>query len=573
MRVSEVADTDAKGWKLSVSQKEQSPVAELLRDNKCLVLRHIAALSPDSTMRIHVFDFLAEKVNLPKTDRDEWRQLFVTRALDDDEFAAYQSDLADTPIQKAQVIANEITKGQSQISSLVPPSRTYFERLVGVYDGTASIRDYAANSCKKLFSELAAWSPYEGLLHCLLLSSHSYLTNEINVDGLSNEDLARALDFLFIQGDRISQLGAIEVGFRMLPTRPEICQILIKLVRQIRDDDIDQKSCGFNLLSSLFVLVDGELSRIRLFATEPPFYRRLAALSQAALIFRQLANTAVDADKLFEWAMNIRGELFYYQSLADMRTEPRWNPNFAVASQMKADFLGRLMISAKNHEKNITDSELSSLVLGSDAGSLRSVCDPYHPYLPGPLEGGEASQHQLPPEFLETIEAQLRAEEVVPASFIALVNSAFMFRVEADQAELAAKALKLGSYRLAKLRDKSQLLSILKGLATVAAVGRSRMLADELRFLVRRYRLDIKFALGIDDTVEICLMAAASSADPNEWRDFVGDWLTEQAFWDLNGDEGVRLSSHIRCLCHAVPELWISCGRADAALMAYNQRV
>ena len=41
---------------------------------------------------------------------------------------------------------------------------------------------------------------------------------------LDSEDLVRAFDFLDKHGDRISQLGAIDVGLRVLPERPEIEQ-------------------------------------------------------------------------------------------------------------------------------------------------------------------------------------------------------------------------------------------------------------------------------------------------------------------------------------------------------------
>ena len=40
--------------------------------------------------------------------------------------------------------------------------------------------------------------------------------------------------------------------------------------------------------------------------------------------------------------------------------------------------------------------------------------------------------------------------------------------------------------------------------------------------------------------------------------------------WELEGDEGAVLHSYLRCLCHAVPELWVSCGKADAALMGLS---
>lgn len=176
----------------------------------------------------------------------------------------------------------------------------------------------------------------------------------------------------------------------------------------------------------------------------------------------------------------------------------------------------------------------------------------------------------MPSEFSEVIENQIGTEEVGPSSFTALVNSALIFQVDSDQAKLAARALKLGSYRLADLKDRSQLLAVLTGLATVAAVARSRELADELRILVRRYRNDGQYALSILEAVRICLVAAASRAGLNDWREFVGDWLTELAFDKLEGDDGVVFYSHMQCLLNAVPELWVSCGRANAALKAYN---
>jgi hypothetical protein len=72
--------------------------------------------------------------------------------------------------------------------------------------------------------------------------------------------------------------------------------------------------------------------------------------------------------------------------------------------------------------------------------------------------------------------------------------------------------------------------------------------------------------------MRICLVAAASRADLNDWREFAGDWLTELAFGELEGDEGNVLHSYLQCLCHAVPELWVSCSRADAALKAVSAR-
>jgi len=430
-----------------------------------------------------------------------------------------------------------------------------------------SLSDYAAGAGKQFFAQLSAWRSYEGFLFSLLLSSHSALTTGIGITHLTREELVRAFEFLANQGDRISQLGAIEVGLRVLPEWREIEPFIIRLIEQLRDDDVEGSARGLKLLSALFVLVDGELSRTRLMAAEPPFYRRLASLSHAALIHRQLVNWDVP-DSFCEWAFEKCGKQCYMQSLADMRLEPRWNPHFAAASQMKADFLGRIMIAATKYNTNT--SELHDLIFGKEPGSVQSLSDFPGSYLPGPLEGAVDSPNALPTDLSNAIKKQLSADELGPSSFIGLVNSAMIFRVELDQVELAAKALKLGNYHLSNIEDKSQLLIILNGLATVAATGRYPALADELRILMRRYRHDAQYGFSIGEAIEICLVASASHKDLNEWREFAGEWLTELAFGQLTGDDGEVLQSRLQCLCHAVPELWACCSKADAALKAYN---
>ncbi len=565
-----VKDTEDREWNLS-NEAENGDLPSLVistDDERRLVLPDFSMLSPDSTIRLRMLDDVASDVNLPAAAQESWRNILSGRPLEDDEIDQFHSDIRDTPVHVARSIRSKVEAGQSSVSSLVPSSRRYYERLVGGYDGSTSIMDYARGAGSQFMEQLSTWQSYDGFLFSLFLSSHSALTAEITVDQLGSEDLVRAFDFIEKQGDRLSQLGAIEVGLQILPERPEIEPFIIRLIKQTRDDDIDGSTTGLKLLSALFILVDGELSRIRLMSADPPFYRRLASLSQAALIHRQLMNTGAD-DTFFDWAYNNRGEQYYMQSLADMRLEPRWNPDLIVASQMKSDFFGRIMIAAASHEANIKNSALHGLILGERPDSLHSLGEFPYPYYPGPLEGAEDSPNTLPADLSETIAEQLTAEEVGPSSFIALVNSAMIFRVDSDQVELAAKALKLANYRLAKLESKSQLLGILNGLATVAAAARSSALADELRILVRRYRRDARHGFSIEDAMRICLVTSASREDILDWREFAGSWLTELAFGEFEGHEGDLFHSHLQCLCHAVPDLWVSCGKADAALKAY----
>ena len=565
-----IDDKDQK-WRLKdLNKKGELPNLSLSCDKKSFPLPNfLTVLSPDRDIRLRFLDEAASDFNLPNSASGSWRRILTERALKDDEMGAFYEEFLDTPVEKARSIRDEMVNGDISTSSLVPPSRRYFERLVGIYSVNSSIRDYAPKNGKKLFDQLSAWQPYEGFLFSLFLSSHAALTDEINIDQLNSEDTVHAFDFLDNHGDRISQLGAIEVGLRVLPSKPEIEQILIRLIEQIRDDDIDGQASGFKFLSALFYLVDGELSSTRLLSAEPPFYRRLAALSQAALIQRQLVNVYIDIDQFSENMSRDRRGQHYPQSLVDMRLEPRWIPELATASQMKADFFGRILIAAKKYEQNIKDSPIHDLVFGDTARSLESLSNSLDTWYPGPLEGTEDLQRDLPIQLAETIEKQLSAKEVSPSSFPALVNFVLLYRIDTDHAELAARTLKRTNHRLLNIENRSQLVGLLSGLATVAAVARSPMLADELRILVRKYRRDAEYAPSIQEAINICLVAAASHSELSEWTEFVGEWLTEFAFDDLKVDEAQVFHAWLTYLCHIVPELWVTCGRADAALLAF----
>ena len=106
----------------------------------------------------------------------------------------------------------------------------------------------------------------------------------------------------------------------------------------------------------------------------------------------------------------------------------------------------------------------------------------------------------------------------------------------------------------------------------LAGVSRNCRLGDELRVLVRKYRMDTQFSLSVKQAIEILLTAAASREDSGQWNRYIGDALTELAFEDLEDDAGDVLHSCIQHLCHMSPGLWAHCGRADAALAGYAGR-
>jgi hypothetical protein len=566
-----LTDKEDRIWLLTCDESEGSPASLILTcDQQKLILPDFPELSGDLSTRIHALEDSASGMNLPLISWQYWKNILEIRPLSDHEFDIFMKDISDTPADLEQSIRNLNGGTGISVSDLVPNSRRYFERLVGTYDGSSSIKEYAAGSGRQFIKQLLDWRPFDGLLFSLFLSSHPALTAELSIDFLDTEHLEKIYEFLEKYGDPMSKVGALELGFHILEIRPEVEPFLLRLALQIRDDDVNGNTSDFKLFSALFVLVDGELSRTRCLSKEPPFYRRMASLAQAALIYRQLIQLGIDCQRFCDFSFRSRSEQFYMQSFADMRHEPGWRPDFADAAQIQANFIGRIRLAGARMEANLGSGseELRDFILGNGETSSINLCGKLNQFLPGPLEGTEFRERILPDELVHIIEEKLGEDSVNAFTFAPLINLSLICNVSDAHSRLASQALKRCNYVLPGLEGKTQLLSILYGLANVAAIFRDTALASDVRSLVRRYRSDSQFNINLDEAVLVLLVAAASYEGIILWRDFTGEVMTELAFGRLDRDECRVLHSRLLALLHSVPELWVSCARAEAALQS-----
>lgn len=267
----QVSDKNGRVWNLkNESENGHLPKLVMSSGEQRFALPNFTVLSPNVAVRLQSLNDAAMDVNLPTGTQESWRAILMERTLNDDEVDTFLSEFRNTPVYFLRTIEKEIRKGKSTVASLVPCSRSYFENLVGVYDGSASVSEYAKGTGRQFIEQLSAWRPFEGFLLSLALSSHAMLTAEMGVERLSEGELTRAFQFIENHGDMLSKLGAIEIGLRILSRHPDIESVLCRLTKQIRDDDIEGPTSSFKLFAALYVLVDGELARSRLLCSAPP---------------------------------------------------------------------------------------------------------------------------------------------------------------------------------------------------------------------------------------------------------------------------------------------------------------
>ena len=172
--------------------------------------------------------------------------------------------------------------------------------------------------------------------------------------------------------------------------------------------------------------------------------------------------------------------------------------------------------------------------------------------------------------YLQTF-VDMRRDALTPLSFVTLVNSALIYRIDAAFAELAADGLRRVKHQLRNIKSESEAFHLLSGLATVAAVTRSHGLAEEVRVLMRVVRRKPGIQITQENAMRISMVAAAAHADRTKWCKYVGECITEFSFEETARRDALALRHNLLVLRQLEPQLWVTTGRADAAISAFLQ--
>ena len=497
-----------------------------------------------------------------------WRDLLWEGPLSDEKADRFQKVLRLAPSQIAEALSIELQKDESDVSVLVPRSIEYYERLVGACGSSISFDAFLESQATTHIRRLLEWDSKQGLAQSLLFSAHPSFAPLIDISDWDVMDVVEFFEWLEASGDRFSQVAGFEVAVAFVDRFPEVEPQLLRIAKAILDDDVSASHGRLAFSSNLFVFVDGELSRTGLFRDRPPFWRRMAATAQAAMIEREMLHLGVDLQANLDWARQGRGRFFFMQTLADLRTEPRWLPDLMNSEQLRQEFIFRMVIAGDRAKERLPSGELQALLLEDEAGSLRSSMAPPFAYLPGPLEGASVAPQPFPPEMLEELRKPID-KGVVDANFFAsAVNYALVLRLDNEVSSLIADVLRSANHRLNFSGESEITFSLLAGLSVVAAVTRSPELMNEIRVLTRVLRRRKDTEIEPDNEMRIGLIACAAHKDLDRWCASVGDWFLEIANEEIEIDMAAGLREHLRHICQITPQLWRSCAGAEAALSA-----
>ena len=564
-----IEDDKAVMWRITAQEKNEGLSFSFENGEKTLSITDHSGLAEKHPTRMAWFVRAAHEANLEDAVFRDWKASIDSGPLSDDEFAELIGELNLTPVSIYQNLQMGFAHGSVDIATLVPRERRYYDRLIGPCGSAADADSYIDAGAAPLIERLQEWKPNLGLLISLLMCSKGIVSESIRIDNLDAEELVRTYEWLANKGDPISQIGAVEVALRHIDGNRELETFIERMAEGFIADGPDDGGGCFSLLSAMIVLVASELSRRRILDGTHPFYRKQAAIAQASLIIRAINGSRVDPASVVEWAKTGGvGHIFFLQGLVDLRVEPRWLPDFVSPYQLRAEFIGRVANAVELCKGEIHSQSLRRLMLGKDSRLATAAQWPY-PMLPGPLEGEIAlNQPSIPDEVLKDVAAELEAKVLEPKSFAGLVNTALLFKISADQAELAATALRRVKYSIENADDDTSVFELIGGLATVAAVTRGTDLAETLRVLVRVMRRRKRLNADPDDEMRIAMVAAASHEGLEDWARFAGEWISEIAFEVVEKESAQSFLLKIRRLVQIEPALARHCAIADAALVS-----
>jgi|SRR5271165_389756 len=231
----EVKSNDGVRWELDYRESDESIV--LTREGVEIILPDFMCLSADRAKRVGWFARQADKFELDDECAKMWHEKLETGIVEDEEVDSLLSEFRLTPIWMTQFIAKQLRENRFGITSLVPSDIRYYDRLIGKLKGEINLEGFVAAAAAPRIHDVIRRHPFEGIKHALLLSSHSSLVQAIELKDVPSGDVVRVYNWLQQNGDRLSQLGAIECGFAHLEVFPQLEAVLIKLIQGFLADD------------------------------------------------------------------------------------------------------------------------------------------------------------------------------------------------------------------------------------------------------------------------------------------------------------------------------------------------
>lgn len=301
---------------------------------------HGILLSSNPDRRLNALDAIFRQLTLSREEQERLRGITRRADYSDSDFISIAKSLSASPEEFAGRLQAKFNVRQVSRSDVLPDEPQHWTNLTGPCRSSHTLAQFIDSELLDERSARFAMNGASAFRTIALTFSSPGLVPHALFDSLDTETMVAALEHACNFADHFSLIGAFETCTRLISKDQRFIDLgELILDRLFTDMTKLQTSCG--MFGAAFVIAIAALAEDEALTKQPPYWRRLAAAAQAALVVRTCDVTEIDHEKLFQWAMAQSGESYCLSILGDFATDPQWRPEWIVHRFLVGDAIGR----------------------------------------------------------------------------------------------------------------------------------------------------------------------------------------------------------------------------------------
>jgi hypothetical protein len=532
-------------------------------------------LSPDRETRRAAFDrVLADLDPTGPINSQYWRQQLEIGPLDDEKLEQLLDQCDDSVVPHFARIQQDITTGLLDKHHLIPTSVSYWERLCGPRPDRMDQEQWLKETFQSHRRDLLDRSLARGLDLCLAMNLRDDLSPHALTEHISNDDLFTALQQIEPIDDPFSLLGVVDIAVSRAPTDQRFAERATQTIERLCGDTLPRQTDGVDVYSFLPALIDFAVGALQLTPTicsQPAYWRRLCAWTQAGLMVRAFRAITFDPTVLTEYLQRFRFRETSTAALLDLQECPQWRPSEASSLRIRAEVLGRLKLL--RHREETAGRQLPGLAALDEALQAFAEYAPLFTDMPGPLETHRAPAISMRDmDTRQVTELRQLADELTPDpaanpdedNWFRFSHLSQIIRFDEHIISRMTELVPKTSFGV----TANSFLSSVKHLISISYIAVSQRHFPLAEAILARARQEIQKSNNETQTfalVELGLIAVAASPDKATALDHLATYFTSLAYHLPQGTPSRALFQEIEDLKTLTPAgEWKRFSRAEA---------
>lgn len=567
--------SSSSGAILSVRQDEQGEIVvatttESEEPPRQIILGNFAILSTDAGARVWAIQKMAEDAGPTAPSFSDVMKSAAEGPLSDVEVVFLLSVASKGVVALHERALKALREHRATLDDLIPEFLAYYEAMCGPAPTDEDADAYIRGALTRHRQTIIERDLQRGLPFVLFGALRDDLSPTRWLDQKSDDELWSAIEAAHPFKDPVSLLSAIDIalgrqhdarfhklaenGIRSLASEPPM---------KVGSADMYELMAVFAKLARERInLCEGAMSR-------PPYWRRLCAWMQAALLLRITEGFGFEPEKIAEWAEQNMPASGRYAIAVDLRLDPMSNAADLSAQSIRREIVGRLLNVTQRHKNNGVDVPALDAVERAKR-AIEENGSPLGWALPGPLEGHMRPVgnpvRKLPDDAIEIWKRAI-SKDPLGREWFKLSYFAQLFDLGEELLAHLRAALMKPSFARSK-RSRERAIECITHGTLIAAAQRDKELA---RVIAAKILSEAGDPISQSESLLVLrglLLAGGAFEDEQEWVAWLSEQLARLAARVARGDAAVELLAQLQALKIVLPLQFRIHAQAEAIIRA-----